>query len=74
MDRDNLILGVILGLFLALPLLRILFKPSPTSRRFFTTQAPTTTYYENVEEWEIVRNKKTGRTEGVRVTRTAKEA
>ncbi len=74
MDSDNLILGIVLGLFIALPLFYILFKPSPTSARLLTAQAPKIIYYTNVEEWEIIKNKKTGRTEGVRVKRTAKEA
>lgn len=75
MDREDLILGMIIGIFLAIPLYRLLSKPPPiTQTRFITTQAAPQIYYENVEEWEIIRNPKTGRTEGVRVKRISKEA
>ena len=74
MNKGDLFTGLILGIFLAIPLFLILSQPAPiTQRRFTTTRAPIKVY-ENVEEWEVIKNRETGRTEGVRVKRTAKEA
>jgi len=68
-------LGLILGIFLAIPIFLFLSKPlPPTQTRLTTAKTPMKTYYQNVEEWEIIRNVKTGRTEGVRVKRTSSNA
>ena len=74
MDKGDLLTGLILGIFLAIPLFLILSKPAPTTQTRYTTTLKPTVYYENDEEWEIIKNRETGRTEGVRVKRTAKEA
>ena len=63
MDRGDLITGLILGLFLALPLFLILSKPAPIPQTRYTTTNPV------VEEWEVIKNRETGRTEGVRIKR-----
>jgi len=75
MGKDDIFIGLILGIFLAIPIFLFLSKPLPsTQTRLTTAQTSTKTYYENLEEWEVVRNVKTGRTEGVRVKRTASTA
>ena len=68
MDSEDLILGILIGLFLAVPITLYLTKNQTT----MPIQQPKT-YYENTEEWEIIRDKN-GRTQGVRVIRKAKEA
>ena len=65
MARGDLFTGLLLGIILAIPLFLILSKPAPiTQRRYTTTQAPVI-----VEEWEVIKNRETGRTEGVRIRR-----
>ena len=71
MDLEDVLLGVIIGGLIAIPLFYFLSQPPP--RRIFTATSRTKTYM-NDEEWEIVKDSKTGRTTGVRVKRTAVES
>lgn len=72
MEREDFILGLIIGVIIAIPVALILSTPinqAPTVKYFANK-----TYYENDEEWEIIKDPDTGRTKGVRVKRKAKEA
>ena len=66
MERSDLITGLILGIILAIPIFLYLSKPAPITQTRYTTTNPV------VEEWEVIKNRETGRTEGVRIKRTAK--
>ena len=68
MDSEDLILGILIGLFLAVPITLYLTR-NQTSTPIYQTK----TYYENTEEWKIIRDKN-GRTQGVIAIRKAKEA
>ena len=68
MDSEDLILGILIGLFLAVPITLYLTRNHTT----IPIQQPKT-IYENTEEWKIIRDKN-GRTQGVEVIRKAKEA
>ena len=67
MDSEDLILGILIGIFLAVPISLYLTKNQTT-----IPLQHTKTFYENTEEWEIIRDKN-GRTQGVRIIRKAKE-
>ena len=74
MDIEDGFLGFIIGVIIAIPLFLIISKPPPEPQVQFSTPQNQATYYENNEEWEIIKDPETGRTQGVRVKRTAKEA
>ena len=71
MERGDFIVSVILGGFLVLTLGLLL--TSPMQNTVLHTRNIPKTYYENTEEWEILKNEK-GRTTGVRVKRIAKQS
>ena len=72
MERGDFLLTAILGGFLVLAI-GLLISTTPTLRNtVLTTRNTPKIYYENMEEWEIIKDEN-GRTKGVRVKRTAKE-
>ena len=70
MERGDFLISVILGGFLVLTL-GLLFS-TPIQNTVLQTRNVPKTYYENTEEWEVIKDEN-GRTKGVRVKRTAKE-
>jgi hypothetical protein len=73
MDAEDIILGLLIGIVLAVPIALLFSKPLPTQTIHVGATKPITVVYENMEEWEIIKDRETGRTTGVRVKRTAKE-
>ena len=73
MDSEDILLGLLIGVILAVPIALLFTKPLPTQTTYIEAPKQRTTLYENLEEWEIIKDRETGRTKGVRVKRTAKE-
>ena len=74
MDVEDILLGLIIGIVLAVPISLLLFKSPTTQTTYFVPEKPKTIVYENLEEWEVIKDPETGRTKGVRVKRNAKES
>lgn len=70
MDTEDILLGLLIGVIIAIPLALFLSKSPTTAPLKFTANK---VYYENKEEWEIIKDPETGRTKGVSVKRTAKD-
>jgi len=71
MDKTDKTLIFILGLLAGGILVALLIKPVAAFAAPSNLKART---YVNTEEWEIVRDPKTGRTQGVKVKRKAEES
>jgi hypothetical protein len=71
-ELEDILVGVVIGIPIGMVLMWGLMtflsqKPSPS----FSLPPPQKTY-SNTEEWEMVRDPKTGRLKGIRVIREAK--
>jgi hypothetical protein len=68
MDTLEKVLLIVLGIALGVGLTFVLTRPKSLAQSYSVAKT-----YENIEEWEIIKDEDTGRVKGVRAHRSAKE-